>query len=158
MILLIHSQTSTVPPLKLGNGYVKTSCSIKSSFSIKSGCTIFDWLHALAALNIYTGQSWTARKRGRVLMSGMCGAGLLANLDKWVTVKPVYPLKRKCRHFDEILITGCTGSCHFDNFQCSQWWKFHQNEDISVSVSKSQWAFVKPVSRETYRPPQSIGW
>ena len=43
-------------------------------------------------------------------------------------------LKRKCRHFDEILITGCTGSCHFDNFQCSQWRKFHQNEDISVSV------------------------
>ena len=46
-------------------------------------------------------------------------------------------LKRKCRHFDEILITGCTGSCHFDNFQCSQWWKFHQNEDISVSVDIS---------------------
>ena len=45
-------------------------------------------------------------------------------------------LKRKCRHFDEIFITGCTGSCHFDNFQCSQWWKFHQNEDISVSVLK----------------------
>ena len=43
-------------------------------------------------------------------------------------------LKRKCCHFDEILITGCTGSCHFDNFQCSQWWKFHQNEDIFVSV------------------------
>ena len=43
-------------------------------------------------------------------------------------------LKRKCRHFDEIFITGCTVSCHFDNFQCSQWWKFHQNEDISVSV------------------------
>ena len=45
-----------------------------------------------------------------------------------------HALKRKCRHFDEILIIGCTGSCHFDNFQCSQWWKFHQNEDISVSV------------------------
>ena len=45
-----------------------------------------------------------------------------------------YSLKRKWRHFDGILITGCTGSCHFDNFQCSQWWKFHQNEDISVSV------------------------
>ena len=41
--------------------------------------------------------------------------------------------KRKC-HFDEILITGCTGSCHFDNFQCSQWWQFHQNENISASV------------------------
>ena len=48
----------------------------------------------------------------------------------WIT------LKRKCRHFDEIFITGCTGSCHFDNFQCSQWWKFHQNEDISVSVNQ----------------------
>ena len=45
-----------------------------------------------------------------------------------------FTLKRKCRHFDEILIIGCTGSCHFDNFQCSQWWKFHQNEDISASV------------------------
>ena len=40
-------------------------------------------------------------------------------------------LKRKCHHFDEILITGCTGSCHFDN---CQWWKFHQNADISISV------------------------
>ena len=44
------------------------------------------------------------------------------------------PLKRKCRRFDEIFITGCTESCHFDNFQCSQWWRFRQN-DISVSVS-----------------------
>ena len=50
-------------------------------------------------------------------------------------------LKRKCRRFDEILITGCTGSCHFDNFQCSQWWKFHQNEDISVSVIHRQLYF-----------------
>ena len=43
-------------------------------------------------------------------------------------------LKWKCRPFDEIVITGCTGSCHFDNFQCSQWWKFRQNDDISVSM------------------------
>ena len=35
-------------------------------------------------------------------------------------------LKRKC-HFDEIVITDCTRSCHIDNFQCKQWWKFHQN-------------------------------
>ena len=47
-----------------------------------------------------------------------------------------HTLKQKCRHFDEIFITGCTGSCHFDNFQCSQWWTFHQNEDFSVSVHK----------------------
>ena len=57
-------------------------------------------------------------------------------------------LKRKCRHFDEIFITGCTGSCHFDNFQCSQWWKFHQNEDISVSV---QWLTRKFLSTRPNR-------
>ena len=26
--------------------------------------------------------------------------------------------------------------CHFDNFQCSQWWKSHQNEDISLAMNK----------------------
>ena len=30
---------------------------------------------------------------------------------------------------------GCTESCQNDNFQCSQWWKFNQNEDITVSVN-----------------------
>ena len=43
-------------------------------------------------------------------------------------------LKRKCLHFDEIFITGFTGSCQNDNFQCSQWLKFRQNDDIFVSV------------------------
>ena len=52
----------------------------------------------------------------------------------WLCMSWSYTLKRKCRHFDEILITGCTGSCYFDNFKCSQWWQFHQNEDISLSV------------------------
>ena len=33
-------------------------------------------------------------------------------------------------------VTGCTGSCQNDNFQCSQWQKFHQNDNISVSVIK----------------------
>ena len=46
----------------------------------------------------------------------------------------LYTLKRKCLHFDEIFITGCTGSCQNDNFQCSQWLKFRQNDDIFVSV------------------------
>ena len=49
-------------------------------------------------------------------------------IQTWAT------LKRKCCHFDEILITDCTESCHFDNFRCSQWLKFRQNDDISVSV------------------------
>ena len=44
-------------------------------------------------------------------------------------------LKRKCLHFDEIFITGCPGSCQNDNFQCSQWLRFRQNDDIFVSVN-----------------------
>ena len=47
---------------------------------------------------------------------------------------PPYTQKRKCHHFDEIFITGCTESCQNDNFQCRQWRKFRQNDDISVSV------------------------
>ena len=51
-----------------------------------------------------------------------------------------YTLKRKCLHFDEIFVTGCTGSCQNDNFQCSQWLKFRQNDDIFVSViADHQW-------------------
>ena len=30
-------------------------------------------------------------------------------------------LKQICCHFNEIFVTGSTASCHFDNFQCSQW-------------------------------------
>ena len=32
----------------------------------------------------------------------------------------------------KIFITGCTGSCQYDNFQWSQWWKFHENDNISI--------------------------
>ena len=37
-------------------------------------------------------------------------------------------------NFDVIFITCCTANYHLDNFQCSQWWKFYQNDDIFVSV------------------------
>ena len=56
--------------------------------------------------------------------------------------------RRKCRHFDKIFIIGCTGSCHFDNFQCSQWWKLHKNEDIPVSVMATRlyyWPFMRGI-------------
>ena len=45
----------------------------------------------------------------------------------------VNSLQWKC-HFDEIFITGSIGRCQDDNILCSQWWKLHQNGDISVSV------------------------
>ena len=62
-------------------------------------------------------------------------------LSFWqLSVQPVMKISskwwhfRKCHHFDEIFVTGCTESCHFDNFRCSQWWKFHQNDDIFGNV------------------------
>ena len=42
-----------------------------------------------------------------------------------------FTLKQKCLHFDEIFITDCTERCQNDNVQCSQWWKFRQNDDIA---------------------------
>ena len=65
---------------------------------------------------------------------GICDVLVLMTMVKMRFWYPL-PLKQKCRHFDEILITGCTESCHFDNFQCSQWLKFRQNDDIFVSVT-----------------------
>ena len=45
-----------------------------------------------------------------------------------------HSLKQKCRHFDEIFITGCTESCQNDNLRCSQWLKFHQHFRFSVNT------------------------
>ena len=47
---------------------------------------------------------------------------------------PGYSLTQKCGHFDESFTTGCSAMCHFDRFCCHQWWQFHQNDNISVSV------------------------
>ena len=62
--------------------------------------------------------------------------------------------KRKCLHFDEIIITGCTGSCQSDNFQCSQWWKFRQNDDIFVSVKRNpiQFGILPPARQQAVTP------
>ena len=44
-----------------------------------------------------------------------------------------------CYHFDEIFTTSYTGNYHFENSQCSQWWKFRQYySDVTMSVMASQ--------------------
>ena len=43
-------------------------------------------------------------------------------------------LKWNYCYFDEIFITGCTGSCHFDNLRCSQWLKLHFHSSVSAKV------------------------
>ena len=55
-----------------------------------------------------------------------------ATKDKNFVTITIYPF-RWCCHFDEIAITGCTGSCQKDNIQCSHWWKFHQNDMMTSS-------------------------
>ena len=40
-------------------------------------------------------------------------------------------------HFVEIFITGCTGQHLFDNIRCSRWWRFHQNDNMSVSLNEA---------------------
>ena len=57
----------------------------------------------------------------------------------------LYILKQKYHHFDEIFNTVLTGNCHFDKYWSCQWWKFHQNDNISVlmvqcSTSNEMWA------------------
>ena len=48
---------------------------------------------------------------------------------------PIDAQSRKChRHFDDICVVSSTQSCQFDNIRCSQWRKFRQNGDVSVSV------------------------
>ena len=43
----------------------------------------------------------------------------------------------ECYHFDEIFVTGYPKSCYNDNFWCSQWQKFRQN-NISLLVMLSK--------------------
>ena len=38
----------------------------------------------------------------------------------------IHITETKMSSFWRNFIIGCTESCHFDNFQCSQWWKFRQ--------------------------------
>ena len=46
-----------------------------------------------------------------------------------------YTLKLKC-YFNNILIIGGIKSRHFDNFRCHQWWKFCQNDNISIQCKR----------------------
>ena len=79
-----------------------------------------------------------------------------------LTMHMAMSLKQECLHFDEIFITGCTGSCQNDNFQSSQWWKFRQNDDIFVSVMSSSGPVSKTIfhhnsnSMESYFQCNSI--
>ena len=113
--------------------------------------TVGEYIDWIPPLRILTTDRKASRGRGQMESGDVPLNGIAQNNDNHATpclflwnkctgfcfngdVHHWASLKRKCLHFDEIFITGCTESCQNDNFQCSQWWKFHQNDDIFVSV------------------------
>ena len=64
----------------------------------------------------------------------MCKVWYFKNISSDLQIRLLGQPSRVGAGLNIKFITGCTGSCHIDNFQCSQWWTFHQNEDFSVSV------------------------
>ena len=87
--------------------------------------------------------------RGVALFQWLVGPRLLTLImfNPSIVKSYFHSLKQKCLHFDEIFITGCTGSCQNDNFQCSQWLKFRQNDNIFVSVLYSVGWNSLPIQR-----------
>ena len=53
-------------------------------------------------------------------------------ISLWIKMTREASWKRTC-YLGDFFVTGCTESCHFDQFWCSQWRFFFQNY-ISVSV------------------------
>ena len=66
------------------------------------------------------------------------------NLYKCDKLHTSFTPKQKC-HFEEIFVTGCTGSCHFDNLRCSQWWRFRQND---ISFQCKNWRYSQNKTNE----------
>ena len=44
----------------------------------------------------------------------------------------IHALERKACHFEKLVITGGTISCHYGNLWCLQWWQSCQIEDLRV--------------------------
>ena len=128
MLLPIHSLLSNIKSVQQKNVSLR-NLHWKSPFRLRYLCCYWEyWFVAyIAHLSCVS----------HTHQMGVCNKGE-TNTDKntlimgnWSRMDKGCPLKWKCHHFDEIFITGCTGSF---NFRCSQRWKFHQNDDISVSV------------------------
>ena len=79
------------------------------------------------------GENWTRH----IGPGGRSGGTLPERIVIHYTTLHSRSLKRKCWHFDEIFITGCTRSCHSDKFRCSQWWKFSNSPTYSKKTPHS---------------------
>ena len=116
---------------------------LQSYQSLERGDIVYSNEHSLITLS--TGRLW--------------GIYMLAWDHATVNCCQLQSQKWKCHNGDENFVTDCTNSCQNDNFQCSQWckfhvifitactrscqsgnfqcrqkWKFYHNEDISISL------------------------
>ena len=84
---------------------------------------------------------------------GSCGYHPEIGWKQWSNIAGIVQLSLKWErcHCDEFFISSHTEGCHNDNFRCSQWWKFRQN-DISVSVNISYMALAFWKARGCCRP------
>ena len=78
---------------------------------------------------------WWIQWDGSRIYSSKCGKFAMPwfnTLCRELSFRKLWPLKGR-RRFEALFVSGCTWRCSFDNFRCSQWWKFHQN-NIWVAV------------------------
>ena len=99
------------------------SLNKKLKLKLKVLCWDTLWWCVLAGLHDEHGCRWPGAKWASGCHQPSCWfhSELNATSPKW-----------KCHHFDEIFITGCTGSCHFWQLPVqpvmkilSKWWHFH---------------------------------
>ena len=112
--------------------------NLLSSHLISSAITCRPWGHPTTVRTIAFDFSpvfcITLNSRGLLSTEiGQNGIGSRARISNYInTLCLVTALKQKCE-FNEIIVTGYRGSCHFDHCWWCQWWQFHRN-DIFVSM------------------------
>ena len=107
--------------------------SFNSQYSLLFSFWSFIWIWTKQKVTVTILTTCNSRSINS-LVSTLCILNVIHSNDRLlVIVWGPYSLKRNC-HFDEMFATGWPGSFHFDNFQRSQWQKFHQNHNTSVSV------------------------
>ena len=62
-------------------------------------------------------------------------------------------------NFDEVFVTGCTENSHFDNFQCSQWWKISskwRHFCVNKPYQPGRKAVLSVTWNSAFSPPPAI--
>ena len=99
------------------------------------------------------GRQWSlylSRRQGFILsfvFNTMAADNLVAQVMVMTPWYSVGTSKRKRSHFDEIIVTGYPGSCHFVNFRWSQWRKFRLSDNIPMTKQQNSkpWTLIMSV-------------